>query len=655
MLEGEEGAEEHALRLSEMLVYYGLGIATPGIIKDLWKKLLLKGKSIKIDGCLTAVIFASEWFGKEIGVDEFLASDDVEKELLHNGKDGEWVTIMRSPVVSHQNFPKVRHAGNALFMPERVIIMHPDAAKRIQGDGDDHVLIMFDIMSTFKPSSDEEPIGRSNEDLGYEFSRFYFYVKGYSSQQSIGTTFNMMLEVIAHLLDQGETDLTEVFDIFGCALDAFAQGIKKNKAVPNLLDLRRERNRIMGYNPDKPASENNDVPKPGEYTMMAHIYLQKGSANDISYYASEVWDVNLPITLTTKKPETSRKLTMLNDQLRKWMDDVVYYGITSHKSDVNVWLGDHFFPKKHGKPNYKGSLASSVTWVKAVQRRIEAVTGTFDHIKDHLLAGDDKFATNLYTYLDMYAYVAYKLFSMDPNGANEAITKRREAINSIIVLCSQLTEEAFGPRPLQLEYKPGDAPKETKPETIADKVVAIPGSIIKEKKEAIALPTPAVEEPQSAVMSAEVLNSKDSIVLRQLASVVYNAVTNELGRRGYMIKNMPTNPEVNINIIKNTSKSLLSSASSVGSYEPNRDIDGQNYENLIVLTAGNAEHILHELCHWAQQVAIGFNDYGPEGTAYKDQPCEQISFGVSRKLWSQQFAHKASVQVLESVKALEDY
>ena len=359
------------------------------------------------------MIFAEKWFGKKIGRGEFLASPEVVGDLAAHSKVNKYITFMRYPLVSYQNFPRLKHVGTAINLPDRIIIMNPDDAAYIQGDGDDHGTILYDLESTFHPEDDEAPIiARDVDDLGYDFGRLFFYFKGMVAQQSIGTTFNRMLQCLAAFKDAKKNPMP-IYTTFGAALDIFAQGIKKNLKTPSLWLLKKLRDKFLGYIPSR--LKESAIRKLGKWSKMAEIYLAERKRPLLAKLVRDVWGVKIPASLEVRPILIHRKLEYATPALRERIERFV--AATPEEM----------------------STRSPVTWVKELVAGLESVTGSFTDLRLEIMEGKTENLKDFYTFLDCYAYAAYTI--AQEHGKVPHHVGRLETMNGLWILASQMTTE----------------------------------------------------------------------------------------------------------------------------------------------------------------------------------------------------------------------
>jgi hypothetical protein len=110
------------------------------------------------------------------------------------------------------------------------VVLHPDVAGYIQGDGDDHALVQSRYMSDFRPSSMEEVQVAKPRIRNGNVSPFLAYFKGAKAQGSIGHAFNAMIKAIAYGYPEAAAQSA-------MAINAFAQGVKKDAILPEASTL----------------------------------------------------------------------------------------------------------------------------------------------------------------------------------------------------------------------------------------------------------------------------------------------------------------------------------------------------------------------------------------------------------------------------------
>jgi hypothetical protein len=449
-----EDGDKDALTLSDLIAKYHLGLTHKHkeYNKDenirLYKKLIRKTRSIKFnDTDYVSVIFSDEWFGKSIKRGQYLASKTFGENLHAHGKYNEDITFARYPIVSYQSFMKLKHVGEALGLPGRTIIMHPDDAVYCQGDGDDHVLALFGLDSLFSPASCEKPyIAREDVvDRGYNYDQLELYFKGAVAQSGIGTTFNLMLTAIVGVMDQVKANtLTKaqadmyydtIYTEFGGALDMFAQGIKKNLELPELEHLRSLAINIIGYNPESLTNKEMML-KTGNAMKVAQIYLGTKTPKMLTSMMEVAWKVKIPNYVPIRPVKRNRNTTNVPDAL---------------KSKLNLHIYKGFIPVASRDSEFIGHEAGSpVTWHIELSEIIEKHIGcTYAQIKANFTDGD--IDEKLAIYIDSYAYVAYALkmiidnpietFGDDAEGIifiEDALVPRLEKMNGLTILASQL-------------------------------------------------------------------------------------------------------------------------------------------------------------------------------------------------------------------------
>ncbi len=403
-IQRELAESKDGLTFSEHAGKYLAGAASAEEVIAFWRKIIMKGKSMKIlQSNYASIIFTAKYFGKEVERGTFLASPELFEILNNKGLIDKIVTVIRYPLVSHQNFMGMKCVGIAEGLPGIMVVANPDDAAYIQGDSDDHVLILHTLVTDFRPTS-ESPMNVRKPEVDKCSDRIYLYFKGYVAQKSIGSTFNMLLECLAIYKD-ADLDPKPVFERFGSALDQFAQGIKKNYILPKLHELRAEKEAILERHQEKA----------GKFTKMAKIYLCRDNeipehiAMDIkTVYGKDVADSLAERTMLVPKADF---LPEDADKFAKFAKAFVY-----------------------NTEEYK----SPVEWEYNLKRRIsEKVGNTLQEIRNTLLDGTDAEAkaaeSKLEKWLGAYYYVI-RLMVTDLAAATKIDALSRNSAQSIAVV-----------------------------------------------------------------------------------------------------------------------------------------------------------------------------------------------------------------------------
>jgi predicted NAD-dependent protein-ADP-ribosyltransferase YbiA (DUF1768 family) len=464
-------ASDESLSIGELLAKYYLGLIAWGQQVELVQKLFAKGKSVEIKASdYPSIIFKEEWCGKKLKRGEFLASAEfIEKSLEPYNKVGKSITLARYPFVSYQSFMCMKHVGLAEYMPGRMLILHPDDAVYCQGDGDDHISALMELNSTFKPSDEIAPfIARDVEDRGYAFTQLELYFKGAVAQSGIGTTFNLMLSSLVGVQDRTRLEKTHplylskeeaaekldtIYTVFGGALDMFAQGIKKNLVMPELIELRKLSEELIGYDPE--SIDENTLKygsKVGNGMQAALIYLGKLAPKVLAPLVERLWKVDkMRWSLPKRGVVVHRKLEGANAAIRKVIDDKIMEG----------WI-----PKsKRGENFLNFEFGSEVIWQQQLTAIIENYAGMrlpeIQHkMNEEITACEAEPA--LIRYLDAYAYAAYKIqekcdniVSLEKKHAEDAtklkefrvkgLAPRLNTMNGLLLLASQMDGDKFLP------------------------------------------------------------------------------------------------------------------------------------------------------------------------------------------------------------------
>lgn len=224
--------ETNGFVLSSQAVKCLKGVGTPSDRTSVLRSFAKKFLSLRIEGSeYPMIIFAKSFGGVDITPDSPVWSPELFKRLSRGGKVTE-VTLSRYPLVSHQSYLRVELVNTVGYCDMGVdyVVLHPDCAKYIQGDGDDHALVQSKYLSSFRASSEEQVevskpqfrTGNVNESLAY--------FKGAKAQGSIGYAFNAMIKALVAKESKLAADAAN-------AINAFAQGVKKDAILPEASEM----------------------------------------------------------------------------------------------------------------------------------------------------------------------------------------------------------------------------------------------------------------------------------------------------------------------------------------------------------------------------------------------------------------------------------
>lgn len=409
-----DSTADDAVAMSDKLLKYAYGLSSDHECKKIKTALLNRGRSIQIRSAYYAsVIFTDEWMGKKIKIGEFLASPDLYIEI---SKENRRPTIVRSPIVSYQNYMKLKLKGVAPGLPHDMIIMHPDAAPHCQGDGDDHVTIFTKgLESNYTPSHGDEKFASRDKTIKYSsMSLGELYLKGTAMQAMIGSIFNLMFEHACCALD-AKKSLSYTFEVFGAALDAAAQGIKKPVATPDMEHLKNIVNLAKRG-------------KIGYFRRMSRVYLElvpSWFTKDGKYhkmpgkrenYIKGIFNVTIPqIQARSWKDMVARKLSSCNENSRSKIRE--------------------FLSKYHNNPVYM---------IRDYMKLVLTLSGVYDIGKLKRQVRQGKNMDKFQRFVDTYAYGAYYLMS---TGGFVP-----EVFNTIIVAASQMVIDPNDPKD-SVEFK----------------------------------------------------------------------------------------------------------------------------------------------------------------------------------------------------------
>lgn len=204
----------------------------------IWSTLVQKAKRIRVRGSMyPSLIFAEKIGDVDVMPGRPVANQKVMDDLLKMGKWNCPMTLVRYPITSHQSFLKVTIGSVSATLPNDhwLIVMHPDDAKFIQGDGDDHGLLLPGLVSAF--DGNEEPLIGRGEILPMG-DIVGLALKPWIAQSMIGPIFNALAKTIGALKKTEQLErIPGALKVLGGYLDIAAQGVKKNYALPNLRKI----------------------------------------------------------------------------------------------------------------------------------------------------------------------------------------------------------------------------------------------------------------------------------------------------------------------------------------------------------------------------------------------------------------------------------
>lgn len=411
--DAEDGAINVAARKCKQMV----GLTNNLERAELWKDAIKNNKNVKARGISMKIIPAMKWFDFDIKPGQLVVSTDAAEWFKANGKWQEPITSIRQPITSYQSIMQTVAMFEDPRLPGRSAIMHPgvdnELARMLGLDGDDTMQFFCDVDVEFNGVGKEPILARETfEDRGFDFPRLQLYFKGMCSQNSIGRTFNQMLQSLAVYRDL-KKDSTEVYCTLGAAIDAFAQGIKKNLKTPTLSELADKRNEFCGCNPS--MISNASVMKDGlagEFSEMAEIYLleKKRSPETIAYLIKKVWGVTMPTQIARNDIKVFRKLDKCTAEMR-----------TNIESFIE-------------SPEF----ASPVTWNIKFNEMLDRQIGDARKLKLAAIDGDESAMATMLVWFDCYAYCAYKIASTYKT-SRQAL-ERLQHMSGLAIIASQLVE-----------------------------------------------------------------------------------------------------------------------------------------------------------------------------------------------------------------------
>jgi hypothetical protein len=274
-----------------------LGMATEAETAKVFETTTRKLRSRKVNGsAYPSIVFAANYAGREITPEKPGMSTSL--WLKASSKKTAEYMVIRYPVTCYQSYLGFE---DAVELPgisdEDVMVLHPSLAAYLQGDDDDHVLILWGMRSEFRAGCGEQPLVRAEgvellEVSKMSISDLYFY--GWRAQSSIGLIFNSMLKAVAAAKDLGvnEATMERVIKFYGSALDTCAQAIKKPYKLPDMEVLNAKLNKLLETHRENVKTKKN-------WLTLAEINTNKGKsfykartlATDVhAYFGIEIQD-----------------------------------------------------------------------------------------------------------------------------------------------------------------------------------------------------------------------------------------------------------------------------------------------------------------------------------------------------------------------------
>lgn len=347
-LDAIDEEDDDTVQLQAKVAKYLMGYATDEDKATIQRKYLKRCASLKINESLNcAVLVRESWMGMPIERGNFFLSQEAFEEYIDKGGE-ETCTIMRYPVASYQSFARFEFAYIAEGLRGRYIIINPKDVSFFQADCDDHMQLYTRINTSFT-GKEEALIGRGNipesvsklwnynyemKDLGFDsLDEIELMYKGTYSQGLVGQVFNPMVKCIANAIDKAaikgekwtKTRLNEIYAIFGGALDASAQGIKKNYALPDAGLLRFKAGQFCGtikqhvvYNPVATVFDEcdyyirkDDRMEPGDLLKKINCYIEAKAEGfdefDMQEHMMAAWGIEVPSLPVIEKKSRSEE------------------------------------------------------------------------------------------------------------------------------------------------------------------------------------------------------------------------------------------------------------------------------------------------------------------------------------------------------------
>lgn len=213
------------------LAKHVLGLASVEERESVWRAYFSRVVTMKTKTSrYPAIIFATEWQGKPVEPGLPLYNKAVGDWLQEEGLVGSQATMVRYPVASKGSYLSVTLLEcNQVDLAngDPLIIAHPRCAAHLQGDGDDHVLLTYDWLTTFHPSN--EPIQPRKYEPIEPSSVLESLLQVWQASKGIGLIFNSMAKSVGamHHLGKTHTEIATEMQWFGGQLDLYAQAVKK--------------------------------------------------------------------------------------------------------------------------------------------------------------------------------------------------------------------------------------------------------------------------------------------------------------------------------------------------------------------------------------------------------------------------------------------
>ena len=212
-----------------------LGLSSPDERRNIWTSHFRKVLTMKTGvSKYPAIIFSTKWEGKEIKPEAPLYNGAMAEWAEDNGLLNKPVTMMRYPVASQGSYLRVSlDKGNQISMAdsEPLLIAHPRCAAHLQGDGDDHVLVTAEWISSFDPNN--EPAVARGYKKARKMGTLETMLEVWTASNGIGLIFNSMAKSVGAMRALGiaEEKIIEEMVWFGSQLDLYAQAVKKPLAL----------------------------------------------------------------------------------------------------------------------------------------------------------------------------------------------------------------------------------------------------------------------------------------------------------------------------------------------------------------------------------------------------------------------------------------
>jgi len=226
------------------------GMATKQEKERSYETMVRRIRSRNVPGAAyPSIVFAESYAGRPVTPTQPGMSSSLFRKAAR--KRTSTFMVIRYPVTCYQSYLGFE---DAIELPgisgEDMLVLHPSLAAYMQGDDDDHALILWGFESEFKAGNGAEPLIRAEGVELLDMARLgiqdlYFY--GWRAQSSIGPIFNMMLKSVAACKDMNvdEETMTRVIRFFGSALDTCAQAIKKPYVLPEIAKLEGKLDAIL--------------------------------------------------------------------------------------------------------------------------------------------------------------------------------------------------------------------------------------------------------------------------------------------------------------------------------------------------------------------------------------------------------------------------